>query len=123
MLGSLAFFRNQDPGSSLVSFSPDILGVDARWPFFVEAISVPSSVVDELLRQKNVPWFGEGLAATTTMSEISGCSTPSKAGLSFQKPLWAPILICKLYPEAKSWALSPSAARNSLPGLRSAKTK
>src|SRR5580700_7621974 len=33
---------------------------------------------------------GSMRVATTTMSEISGCCAPSKAGLSFQNPLCAP---------------------------------
>jgi hypothetical protein len=51
MLGSLAFFRNQDPSSNLVPLNADIFVVDERRRFVFEAISIPSSVIDELLRQ------------------------------------------------------------------------
>jgi hypothetical protein len=51
VLRGLAFLRNQDPGSDLVSFGPDIMMVDEHWTFFLEAVTVPSSVIDELLRQ------------------------------------------------------------------------
>ena len=47
-------------------------------------------------------------AATTTISEISGCCAPSSAGLSFQNPLCAPTLICKLYPEAEELGAEPA---------------
>ena len=61
MLGGLAVFRNQHSRSNLVAPSADILIVNERWILFLEAVSVPSSVIDELLREENVSWFGEGL--------------------------------------------------------------
>src|SRR3984957_9465884 len=63
VLVSLAVFRDQDTGSSLVPLSADILIVEERKAFLLEAISVSLRVVDELLREENIPSFGEGFDA------------------------------------------------------------
>ena len=70
MLGGLAFFRNQDPSSSLVPLNADILVVDERGRFFLEAVSVPLGVIDELLRQENVSWFSEGLDTRSDDNDV-----------------------------------------------------
>ena len=70
MLGGLAVFRNQDPGASLVSPSAHILVGDERGNVFLETVSVAPSVIDELLRQKNVAWFGQGLNAGRDNNDV-----------------------------------------------------
>ena len=70
MLGGLALFRDQDSGSSLVSASADILVVHKRRSFFLEAVAIPSGIVDELLSEQNVAWFSERLDARRNDNDV-----------------------------------------------------
>ena len=70
MLGGLAVLRNQDSSASLVSPSAHILVGDERGNVFLETVSVAPSVIDELLRQKNVSGFGQGLDAGRDNNDV-----------------------------------------------------
>ena len=70
MLGSLAVFRYQDASARLVPLGADIFVGDEREAVLLEAISVPLRVIDELLRQQNVAWLGEGLDARSDDDDV-----------------------------------------------------
>ena len=70
MLGSLAVFRNQDAGSSLVPLGADILLVHEREAVLLEAVPVPLRVIDELLRQENVAGLGERLDTCSDNDDV-----------------------------------------------------
>jgi hypothetical protein len=88
VLGSLAVFRNQDAGSSLVPLSADILIVEERKTFLLEAISVPLRVIDELLRQKNVARLGEWLDTCSDDDDVGnfGVLRAFQSGVEFPIP-------------------------------------
>src|ERR1700722_4057756 len=87
-LGGLAVFRDQDAGSSLVPLSADILIVEERKTFLLEAISVSLRVVDELLREENVPWFGEGFDPSGDDNNVGdfGVLRAFQSGIEFPEP-------------------------------------
>jgi hypothetical protein len=88
MLGSLAFFGNQDAGSSLVPSGADILIVKERETLLLEAISVPLRVVDELLREENVACFGEGFDARSDDNDVGNIRVlrALQSGIEFPEP-------------------------------------
>jgi hypothetical protein len=88
VLGSFAVFRNQDASARLVPLGADILVGDEREAVLLEAISVPLRVIDELLRQENVAWLGEGLDARSDDDDVGnfGVLRAFQSGIEFPEP-------------------------------------
>ena len=66
----------------------DILIVDERKTFLLEAVSVSLRVVDELLREENVAWFGERLDARGDDNDVGnfGVLRAFESGIEFPEP-------------------------------------
>ena len=119
-------FEIRTPAPAWYRSGADILVGDKREAVLLEAVSVPLRVIDELLRQENVAWFGEGLDARSDDDDVGNfwVLRAFQSRIEFPEPAMRAHSHLQIVSGGQRVGRSsPRAARNSLPGLRSAKTR
>ena len=121
----LSVLRNQDAVSSLISLRPDIVLVDKHGEVALEVVAISPRVVDELLRQQDISGFRQRFDAGGDDDNVGNFRMQGafQGGIEFPEAAMGADPDLQVVPGDAQLGAEAYAARSSLPGLRSARTR